>query len=243
MDSTKKDAHSRRATIYDGNRLAVERGVNGSTASAHSADDALYMTALKVVREQAGSKVAEHAKNTEIFLGNELNITRGVLGTAAAQHENGALVRNFPAPPDSPATNFGHTCSQPQVQAGQTPIGPPPTPVPGAQVVKVSLKEWSVTPDTPSVPAGPVQFDVTNDGTAQHNFRVIKTELASDKLPVSNSAADESQLDVVAASAGTFIAIGAGDTVSAQLAPSSYVLICNVPTHYQLGMRVAFTVQ
>jgi uncharacterized cupredoxin-like copper-binding protein len=203
----------------------------------------VYMTALKVKRQAGGSALAEHGKNTELFLGNQLVVARGVLGTTAAQHENGALVRNFPAPPDSPATNTGPTCSQPQVQAGTTPSGPTPTPVPGALVVKVSLTEFTVTPDSSSVAAGPVAFDVTNIGAAPHNFRIIKTDLAPDKLPVANSQADETQVTVVAGSSASFIAVGASDAVSANLTPGNYVLICNVPTHYQSGMHAAFTVQ
>jgi len=243
VGGTKKAAHSRRASIFDGNKLAVERGVDGTAASAHSEGDNVHMTALKISREQAGSKVAEHGKNVEIFLGNELNVARGVLGTTAAQHENGVLVRNFPAPPDSPATNLGPTCGQPQVQAGTTPSGPTPTAVPGATVVNVSLTEFTGTPDSSSVSAGAVSFAVTNDGTAPHNFRIIKTDLAPDKLPVANSQADETQVNVVASSSGNFIAAGASAAVSANLTPANYVLICNVPTHYQSGMRVAFTVQ
>jgi uncharacterized cupredoxin-like copper-binding protein len=240
---TKKAAHSRRATIYDGNKLAVERGVDGTAASAHSQGDTVYMTALKIKRQAEGSTLAEHAKNTELFLGNQLVVARGVLTTQPAEHKNDTLVRNFPAPPDSPAPNLGPTCSQPAVQAGTTPGGPIPTAVPGATIVKVSLKEFSVTLDSPSVSSGAVEFDVTNDGAAPHNFRVIKTELAPDQLPTSGSAVDESQVNVVARSAGNFIAAGATDPVSANLTSGNYVLICNVPTHYQSAMRIAFTVQ
>jgi uncharacterized cupredoxin-like copper-binding protein/mono/diheme cytochrome c family protein len=243
VGGTKKAAHSRRASIYDGNKLEVERGVDGTAASAHNEGDTVYMTAVKVKREAEGSTLAEHAKNTELFLGNQLVVARGVLGTQAAEHTNGTLVRNFPAPPDSPSPNLGPTCSDRAVQAATTPSGPTPTAVPGATIVKVSLSEFHVTPDSSSVAAGAVTFDVTNGGAAPHNFRIIKTELAPDKLPIANSQVDETQVDVVARSSANFIAVGASDAVSANLTPGNYVLICNVPTHYQSGMHVAFTVQ
>ena len=245
VGGTKKAAHSRRATVYDGNRLAVERGVNGSTVSVHSADDALYMTALKVDREQAGSKVAEHAKNTEIFLGNELNVARAVLGSTAADHLNGVPVRSFPAPPDSPATNLGPTCSQRAVQPGQTPpTGPTPTIPANATQIGISLTvDFTIEADPASGPVGDFVFDVANDGNAPHNFRIIKSDLAPDALPVSNSAVDESQFDFVGGFSVPALQIGETKVVPANLVAGNYVLICNVPTHYELGMYLGFTVQ
>jgi uncharacterized cupredoxin-like copper-binding protein len=32
------------------------------------------------------------------------------------------------------------------------------------------------------------------------------------------------------------------ETLSATLEPGKYVFVCNLPTHYKLGMRAAFTV-
>jgi mono/diheme cytochrome c family protein/uncharacterized cupredoxin-like copper-binding protein len=247
VGGTKKAEHARRAAIYDGNLLEMKRGVNGTTASAHSAGDKITMTALNVKRQAANSELAEHSKNAEIYLGNDLIVARGLLNTKAAGHANGTLVRNF-APPSDPATiapNQGPTCSD-RAQTGGGTAGPTPTPLPGATKVAVSLNDspFQVKPDASSAPAGPVEFDVKNDGAGPHNFRVIQTDLAPDKLPLTGSQVDENQLGsaVVARSAGNFIAAGATDTVAAQLAPGNYVLICNVPTHYSSGMHVAFTV-
>ena len=243
VDGTKKAAHSRRIAVYDGNRLSVERAVNGSTASAHSADDTIYMTALSVKREQAGSKVAEHAKNIEILLGNDLNVARGVLGTDAAEHQNGQLVRNFPAPPESPAPNPGPTCSIPAVQP-VTPGGPTATPNVNATQVAISMAEdFTIEADRDSGPAGDFQFDVTNDSSTVHNFRVIRTDLAPDALPVVNSAVDESQFDFVGGFSTPALQAGETRVVPENLTSANYVLICNVPTHYDLGMYLGFAVQ
>jgi mono/diheme cytochrome c family protein len=243
VGGTKKAAHSRRASIYDGNKLEVKRGVDGTAASAHNKGDMVYMTALKIKREAEGSTLAEHAKNTELFLGNQLVVARGVLTTQPAEHKNDTLVRNFPAPPDSPATNLGPTCSMPQVQPGATSSGPAPTAIAGATKVAVSLTEFKVTTDIASAPAGGVEFDLTNIGSAPHNFRIIKTELDPTKLPVANSQVDESQVDVVGGFTTPGIQAGENRVVPANLVPGNYVLICNVPTHYQSGMHIAFTVQ
>jgi len=107
--------------------------------------------------------------------------------------------------------------------------------------VTVDLKEYAVTLSTPTVKAGVVKFGIRNLGTMIHDFDLIKTDLALDKLPI----------DTVSAKAKTdglvkqMINIVAGrvTTVSADLAAGHYVIICNVSGHYQLGMRAELTVQ
>ncbi|MCH8302057.1 MAG: hypothetical protein IH912_04830, partial [Proteobacteria bacterium] len=51
---------------------------------------------------------------------------------------------------------------------------------------------------------------------------------------------DESQVDVVASSQD--LAQGETETVSAILEGGSYVLICNLPSHYLAGQYTAFSV-
>ncbi len=118
--------------------------------------------------------------------------------------------------------------------AGETPAG-------AATTVDVGLEEFAVNPAQDAAGAGTLTFSVVNDGTIVHNFRVIKTDLAPDALPTANAQADESQLDVVA-SIPEFNA-GEMEEVSVDLDPGSYVLICNIAGHYDLGMRAAFTVE
>ncbi len=125
----------------------------------------------------------------------------------------------------------------------KVPVSPTPagTVVPGS--VQVTLSEFKVVPTPDSIAAGNVTFAVSNTGTVTHNFHIIKTELAPDKLPIDSTgfAVDLTQVDAVQNSkdidpAGT-------ETVTAQLDAGKYVLICNVASHYQSNMRVAFTVQ
>jgi uncharacterized cupredoxin-like copper-binding protein len=110
--------------------------------------------------------------------------------------------------------------------------------------VSVSLEEYTVSVDPASVATGAVNFNVSNDGTIVHNFRVIQTDLAPEALPI---AADGLTVDEGAVTvAGGFTNPLAADseqlTPIQQLAPGSYVLICNISGHYELGMRTAFTV-
>ncbi len=107
--------------------------------------------------------------------------------------------------------------------------------------VDVTMTEFSVTLLADTVPAGTVMFVVRNTGAIDHNFRLIKTDLAPDALPTDAGLADESQLEVIA----SIEDFGAGESrdVSPDLEPGSYVLICNFVGHYQSGMTVAFTVE
>jgi len=112
---------------------------------------------------------------------------------------------------------------------------------PGSAKVNVTLKEWSLTPDTTSVPAGSVTFTATNDGSFEHEMIVIKTGLAPDALPIAGGAVDEEAAGNVIDEIPEF-APGATQTLTVDLGPGAYVLFCNVGGHYQQGVRSAFTV-
>ena len=111
----------------------------------------------------------------------------------------------------------------------------------GGAVVEVSLTEFSVAPAAETVAADGVTFRVANDGAVLHEFVVVRSDLASDALPVAGGVADESQLDVV----GRIEQWGGGESreTALSLTAGKYLLICNLPGHYQLGMAAAFTVE
>jgi uncharacterized cupredoxin-like copper-binding protein len=122
--------------------------------------------------------------------------------------------------------------------AGETPADGE---APAAATVDVGLTEFAVNPAQDTVDTGTLTLRVSNDGAIVHNFRVVRTDLAPDALPTANAQVDEGQVEVVAAIPD----FGAGETqeVSVELDPGSYVFLCNVPGHYDLGMRAAFTVE
>jgi uncharacterized cupredoxin-like copper-binding protein len=129
----------------------------------------------------------------------------------------------------------------PQVAASPTPGGA--TPVPGAISVTFTDPPFKMVADPASGATGSVTFVVTNNGSVIHNFRVIKTELDPVKLPIDSSGfqVDETQVNVV--QRGKELDPKASETVTVQLQAGKYVLICNIPAHYQGGMHTAFTVQ
>jgi uncharacterized cupredoxin-like copper-binding protein len=118
--------------------------------------------------------------------------------------------------------------------------------------VKVTLAEWTVVADPVEVPAGDVKFEVTNAGTKfEHEFVVIKTDLAPDALPADAAGkVDEESSDLNFIGEIEGMAIGASESGSFKLDAGKYVLICNIvetgagkESHYNQGMRTAFTVK
>ena len=116
--------------------------------------------------------------------------------------------------------------------------------------VKVTLTEWAVVTDKASVPAGKVEFVVTNSGTQfKHEFVVIKSDLAPADLPAVDGKVDEEGSGISFIGEVEQLEIGASGTASFDLTAGKYVLICNIvetgsghESHYNQGMRVAFTV-
>ena len=121
---------------------------------------------------------------------------------------------------------------------------PTATPSPAVTAVSVELGEYHVTPSVATVPAGTVDFTVTNVDRRSHQFIVIKTDLAPDALVMAGSAADPPASGTVIGQIATAdLGSGATATASFELDAGSYVLICNRGSHYSRGMTVAFTVE
>ena len=105
--------------------------------------------------------------------------------------------------------------------------------------VAVTLTEMSVKLSSVTVPAGEVTFDLANTGTVEHEFVILKTDIAAGALPANldepGKAAEIGHVDEqdpVAATAA----------LTVDLRPGHYILLCNKPGHYAAGMYVAFTV-
>ncbi len=111
--------------------------------------------------------------------------------------------------------------------------------------VSVKLKDFSLTPDKTTVPAGDVTFDIKNDGPSQHEFVVVRTDLNAADLPYDESKfeVNEDSSDLTAVDEQEDISKGDKPTLTVSLTPGHYVLFCNIPTHYKLGMHADFTVQ
>lgn len=109
--------------------------------------------------------------------------------------------------------------------------------------VGVELKEWSVTPSTRAVEAGSVTFAARNAGKQTHEFVALRTRRAPGKLPVAGAQPKTTATGIESVANIPGLDPGESRSREVRLQTGSYVLICNLPGHYQLGMRVAFTVR
>ena len=113
--------------------------------------------------------------------------------------------------------------------------------------VQATEKDFAITLGDSSAPSGDVTFNIRNDGPSTHEFVVFKTDLAEDALPTKkeNGAVivDEEGQGVTHIDEVEDIASGDSQDLTVKLDPGKYVLICNLPTHYQLGMHATFTVK
>lgn len=105
-----------------------------------------------------------------------------------------------------------------------------------------SLKEWTVETDATTAKAGEVVFTITNDGTVGHEFLVVKTDIAPGAIPLDGDhfAEPTDGLEVID-EIGEF-AKGTTETLTLNLDPGTYQLVCNLPDHYSAGMYMTFTV-
>jgi uncharacterized cupredoxin-like copper-binding protein len=107
--------------------------------------------------------------------------------------------------------------------------------------VVAEMRDYSITLSVPTVKAGLVKFGIRNLGGMAHQFDLIKTDLAPDKLPVDAASAKAKEDGLVKQVLN--IAPGKVATVSAELQAGHYVIICNVPGHYQLKMYAELKVE
>ena len=108
--------------------------------------------------------------------------------------------------------------------------------------VSATLADFSITLDPNSAPAGEVTFDVTNDAEQTHEFVVFQTDLAADQLPTDdNGDVDEAGEGVTLVDEIEDIEGDSSESLTVNLDAGSYVLICNLPGHYQQGMHTSFS--
>jgi uncharacterized cupredoxin-like copper-binding protein len=117
-------------------------------------------------------------------------------------------------------------------------------PSPPGTVVDVLLDDFHVHRTTARVPAGMVRFRLSNNGPSTHEFIVVRTDRASDQLPLQRDGltVDEEGPGVDQVDEAEGLDIADRRTLTLSLAPGHYVLFCNMEGHYLGGMHAAFTV-
>jgi uncharacterized cupredoxin-like copper-binding protein len=118
-------------------------------------------------------------------------------------------------------------------------------PSPPGTLVNVLLDDFHVHRTNAVVPAGMVRFDLVNNGPSTHEFIVVRSDRASDKLPLQRDGltVDEEGPGVDDVDEAEGLDIADRRTLTLALAPGHYVLFCNMEGHYLGGMHAAFTVR
>jgi uncharacterized cupredoxin-like copper-binding protein len=112
--------------------------------------------------------------------------------------------------------------------------------------VAVALDQWSVTPTATELPAGKVTFTVSNVGTITHEFVVLRTSTPAADIPIGSFEGEKNRINED--TAGTNVGetgdmqSGRTKTLTLNLRPGHYVFLCNLPSHYALGMHTDVTV-
>jgi uncharacterized cupredoxin-like copper-binding protein len=123
---------------------------------------------------------------------------------------------------------------------------------PAEQPIVVGLGETDATHmfidlSQPYASQGKVSFIVTNGGTQTHEFVVLRTDSPAASFPIVSFEGEANRIDEDAKGVTNVgetgdMEPGATMSLSLDLAPGHYAVVCNLPGHYAMGMRQDFNV-
>ena len=113
-----------------------------------------------------------------------------------------------------------------------------------ANQVAVTVADFKIAILKPQLPAGHVTFKVIGAGPSAHELVLFRTDLAPAKLPTvsDGTKVNEEGEGVEHIDEVEDVTPGTTKELAVDLQPGRYVLVCNIPGHYKLGMRTAVTV-
>jgi len=111
--------------------------------------------------------------------------------------------------------------------------------------ITATIADMSIALSTNTAPAGKVTFDITNNGPSLHELVVLKTDIAPGELPENpdepGQVVEEGEGVVPIGEDGN-IPPGTSATLTLNLKPGTYQVICNLPGHYVAGMYTDLTI-
>ena len=130
----------------------------------------------------------------------------------------------------SPASTSAVPCETPEQGTGNP--------------VAATEKDFAIGLDAKSSGSGETTFNVHNEGASTHEFVVFETDLAEDALPVGDDGnVDEEGEGVEHIDEIEDIGNGCDASLTVDLDPGNYVVICNIPGHYAAGMHATLTIK
>jgi uncharacterized cupredoxin-like copper-binding protein len=142
----------------------------------------------------------------------------------------------------APAASQSAT-TEPTSSPAASPIASAPAPSAStATGVTVSLTEWKVTV-AGTIKAGKTDLTITNAGVTAHELLVFKSDLKPSAYPT-DAAGDikEEGAGVKLLSDGDNIDPAGTQARTVDLAPGTYLFVCNIPGHFKQGMYTVVTV-
>jgi uncharacterized cupredoxin-like copper-binding protein len=106
--------------------------------------------------------------------------------------------------------------------------------------VEVSLRDDAVTLSPASGDAGSLTFAATNDGTETHEIEIFRGDVDPATLPVEDNVASTEGLELVDEIED--ITPGSTANLTVDLDAGTYVVMCNLPGHFERGMHAVFEV-
>jgi uncharacterized cupredoxin-like copper-binding protein len=115
----------------------------------------------------------------------------------------------------------------------------------GEQIVHVDEHDFGIHVSTTTLTAGNYVFVDHNDGPSSHELVMWKTDLAAAQLPrgTDGKVNEDSPKLAKVLDSGSSLNPGEVRLISASLDPGHYVMVCNLPGHYNAGMHVDVTVK
>lgn len=115
----------------------------------------------------------------------------------------------------------------------------------GSHVVRVAETEYGIELPPGPLPSGNVIVVDANRGTIPHELVLFKIAGPNAPLPLrkDGSLDEESSALEDALDSGSALAPGETRVLGADLDPGDYVIVCNLPSHYRLGMHEYVTVK
>ncbi|MDB5782466.1 plastocyanin/azurin family copper-binding protein [Caballeronia mineralivorans] len=112
-----------------------------------------------------------------------------------------------------------------------------------SETLRVELTSTGIHLDTGKVKAGTVTFEVSgsSDSNTEHELVVLKTDLPDSRLPVQKEKVAESRFKKIGEVED--VAPGTSKRLTLKLGAGRYVLICNRPGHYSMGMHASLVVE
>ncbi len=119
----------------------------------------------------------------------------------------------------------------------------------GKKQVTVILKDFSVHPNAAQAKAGRLTFEAVNQGMSTHELVILRTNLRLSDLPRKEAKGqsglapeylvdeNDDQIDIV--DEIEEFPSGTSQKKTISLGPGRYVLFCNIPGHYDKGMRAS----